>query len=244
MLLGARVSAQAIRRRPSPKVVPKNNPPLHPKAKEQIAVRRAPSPKAVPKKSKASKSTPKGKALKRPPPRKPVILPNGRSHVKYDDKRRRHRQGRISVPRDLSLSDADELNVQLFDVMPVRNYKRKPNLHRPADTVSFYYGENENESSRINLLQTKTSDGNFVLAGSVHESGTVYQIRQLPNGEVTVTSTHSRDFHPEIHHHNSGLQNRIESPPVDKVEGVQFASNSTNGRRLADDGSVLDVMVS
>lgn len=147
------------------------------------------------------------------------------------------------MPHDLRLNETDEMEVQLFDVLPVRNYKRKPSPHQAHDGVAFYYGESEdNPSQRINLVQTKTSDGKTMVAGSVHESGVVYQIRQIPNGHFIVKSTKPKDFQPERHHEGPVLQNRI-AVPKDEVEGVKFATSPSTGRRLSEDGSVLDVMV-
>ena len=170
--------------------------------------------------------------------------------VRHDGRHRR--RSRLNVD-DLLLDHDEDVEIQLMSDESSMKFKL---IKQDFDDDPFtsYSSTDGTTGERITIVTSTAKDGQQVMVGTAHSAnGTIYQIRQLADQELIVEEVQD-GFDPEF----KGLvgkthsdQNRDEKPAViDIVDGV--VTDQSDGRylraggerRLVDDGTVLDVMVS
>ena len=179
-----------------------------------------------------------------------------------------------------------EIEVELFDASSRYKFRQSP-TDQPTPNM-FYgiltavdgdestgsetdvaYDQDDNEiildSSIISLVQTTVTTSNIpVVTGSIHVDGTLYQIRQLPSGDLVLDQRGPFDeFDPEVEIEDddpdksewevSSLEEgkialsplEVDVPPNRRNLRVG-SHNASTARALqsGDDGSQLDILVS
>ena len=172
----------------------------------------------------------------------------------------------------------DEIDLTLFptneeddddDTLLVRRFRQNP---KDQPTPNQFFGklvdlDNDRESDFITLVNTTAASSKLsVITGTIHIEGSVYQIRQLPSGEILVENRgKDSDFEEEIEIEED--DNGDDTPnvtakqgkdslelhsPLDRRRRVAVDSNASvlpydiNRRQMqqgTDDGSQLDIMV-
>jgi hypothetical protein len=175
----------------------------------------------------------------------PITIPES-----VKDGVRDRRRSRLNV-ESLRLDDNELLDLQLMSDEPHMNFKLKM-LDLDDDPFTSFSSANLTSGESVTFVTSKDRDGRPTLMGTVHNAnGTTFQIRQLADKELIVEEVVG-GFDPEFDGVIEEVHGENDLPPakVDIVDGFVENPNgsrglrSGNGRRLLDDGSVLDVMVS
>ena len=180
------------------------------------------------------------------------VIDTQEGFVEKDGHQSRRRRSRLNVD-DLLLDHDEDVEIQLMSDESSMKFKL---IKQDFDDDPFtsYSSTDGTTGERITIVTSTAKDGQQVMVGTAHSAnGTIYQIRQLADQELIVEEVQD-GFDPEF----KGLvgkthsdQNRDEKPAViDIVDGV--VTDQSDGRylraggerRLVDDGTVLDVMVS
>lgn len=120
------------------------------------------------------------------------------------------------------------------------------------DPFTSFSSVNHTSGERVTFITSLSRDGRTTVMGTVHNAnGTIFQIRQLADKELIVEEVKG-GFDPEFDGGIEVVSGENDLPPtkVDIVDGFVENPNGSRGlrpgkgRRLLDDGSVIDVMVS
>ena len=180
------------------------------------------------------------------------VIDTQEGFVEKDGHQSRRRRSRLNVD-DLLLEDDKDVEIQLMLDETFMKFKLKKQDF-DDDPFTSYSSTEDSMNGRITFVTSTTRDGQPVMVGTAHNAnGTIYQIRQLADQELIVEEVQD-GFDPEF----EGPLREIQSDQgrdgstadIDFVDGV--VTDQSDGRylraggerRLVDDGTVLDVMVS
>ena len=214
----------------------------------------------------------------------PIVVSSGSSSNSSQNAFPYQREGLIRL--NPNVWHEAEIEVELFDASSRYKFRQSPT---DQPTPNMFYGiltaedgtegtdtdvaydqdNNESEiipdSSIISLVQTTVTTSNIpVVAGSIHVDGTLYQIRQLPSGDIVLDQRGPFDeFDPEVEiEEDDPDKSEWEVSPLDEGKIVVSAlevdvppnrrnlrigsHNASSSRALqsGDDGSQLDILVS
>jgi hypothetical protein len=162
----------------------------------------------------------------------------------------RRRRSRLDL-RDFRLDDDEDLELQLMDDEPPMRFHLKM-FDDDDEPFTAFSSVNDTTGDSVTFVTSRTRGGRVTVMGTLHNAnGTIFQVRQLADKELVVEEVLG-GFDPEFESTLEDIHGDKDLPPpiTDVVDGYVENSKklrglqSGKGRRLSDDGSVLDVMVS
>jgi hypothetical protein len=181
------------------------------------------------------------------------------------------KEGAIQISSDIW--NKEEVNVQLFPHGDGSSWLKFRQSSMDQPTPNTFYGtldvNDDGITDFISLVKTTVTSSHIpVVVGNVHVNGTLYQIRQLPNGELIVDNRGTADDFDdeiEIEDANAGEWEATEQSeegeideleldfPLDRRRRAVAVANDSNVstiisadrslQSIPDDGSTLDILV-